>query len=302
MLLVSIIGYQSMRKQFSITGDDTLEIDMNLVRQPLQTGEVVVSASKRVQTVQEVPITISTIDSRVLRQRNITKLDDALLYVPGVNLNGDHVSIRGSSGFAFGTGSRVALLLDGYPILSGDNGDMKFDMMPLFEVERVEVVKGAGSALYGTSALGGVVNVVTKEPDETPDLHFRAFTGVYTKPRFESWQYSSRLHKNSGVGAGYSQKTGNLGFDISGAWFGNESYRLFDDSYRVNLFSKIKYSFQGNNDLTLTGIFANEDKADWVYWSSLDSATRPPAAPRASRSMRAIRPNSPSSRRRTRRA
>src|SRR5256886_14181134 len=72
-------------------------------------------------------------------------------------------NIRGSTGYVQGLGSRVLLLVDGVPANQGDRGGINWDLVPLDRVERVEGVKGAGSSLYGSAALGGVVNLITRE-------------------------------------------------------------------------------------------------------------------------------------------
>ena len=116
----------------------------------------------------------------------------------------DQVSIRGSSGFALGLGSRVALLLDGFPMLSGDNGDMKFDALPFLNINRIEVIKGAGSALYGTSALGGVVSIFTTNPTSKPEYKIRTYGGFYTQPKYECWNVFDSPPTNYGVDLSYS--------------------------------------------------------------------------------------------------
>lgn len=275
--LISMVGYETQKFPFTIRDDSPLEINIVLKQQPLHTAEVVVSASKRIQAVQDVPISVSVIDSRVIMEKGTTKLSDALLYTPGVEVNKDNVSVRGSSGYSYGFGSRMALLLDGYPMLSGDSGEMKLDALPMFNVERIEVIKGAGSALYGTSALGGVINIITQEPQENAQVRFRAFSGIYTKPTFKQWEYSDRLHTNSGLDAGYSKRYENLAVRVSGGAYYNESYRAYDESTRWNLFSKLKYFFSDRTNASLTANFHSDKHDNLIFWNSLDSATFPPS-------------------------
>ena len=94
------------------------------------------------------------------RRATSPSLNRALEFVPGVTFNGpDQMDIRGSTGFARGVGSRVLMLLDGHPALSADGGEINFRALPVIDLARTEVVKGAYSALYGSNALGGVVNL-----------------------------------------------------------------------------------------------------------------------------------------------
>ncbi|MBM2815512.1 MAG: Iron complex outer rane receptor protein [Ignavibacteria bacterium] len=275
-LILSMIGYKTKILGLNPVKSDTLEFAVYLESQPFQTQEVIVSASKRLQAVQEVPISVSVIDSRSILQRSVTKLDEAVSYTPGINISGDDISIRGSSGFAFGVGSRVTLLLDGFPMLSGDLGDMKFDALPFFVSERVEIVKGAGSALYGTSAIGGVINVVTRQQKEIGETSFRAFSGFYSKPVYPQWEFAEGYQTNSGFDIGFSKKFGKLSALLTGGYYTDKGYTLYNDSYRVNGFAKLKYDFTEATDLAVAGGYFSDDHADWVYWNSLDSATKPP--------------------------
>jgi outer membrane receptor for ferrienterochelin and colicins len=273
---ITYIGYEPQNINIEIESGREISITIKLKEKILETGEVVVSANKRVQQVQEVPISISVVDLKTIEQRNITQVNEVFQYIPGVQMNGEQVSIRGSSGFALGVGSRVALLLDGFPFLSGDSGEMKLDAVSTQVIKQIEVVKGAGSALYGSSALGGIINIITKEPQKEPELSVRAFTGVYTKPKYESWIYKDQLSMQNGADLSYSHKLGDLGVLFSAGIVDDQSYRNFDEDLRYNLFGKINYDVNDYNGLTIMSSYASSDHSDWVYWNSLDSATIPP--------------------------
>lgn len=280
-LIVSYVGYYTKRIGISIPSKDTMTIF--LVPRPIQTSELIVSATKKLQTVQEVPVSISFVPSDFYQQRNYIRLDEALRFVSGVIVNKDNINIRGSSGFSFGLGSRVAYLIDGQPMLSGDNADAKYDIIPVDVINNIEIVKGAGSSLYGSSAIGGVLNITTKEPSDTFSYSLRFQSGIYTKPKYEQWIYTNNLTTKSTF-SGYL--SGNLNFIkfLTGLNFVNdESYRLFDKSQRYNLFAKVSKDLKNYGKLTLFGFHSSDKKNDWVYWNSLDSATRPPTGTDLSR-------------------
>ncbi len=273
-LSVSMIGYSSFSIKV-ILNENINNLEIKLKEQPLHIGDVVVTANKKVQAVQEVPISMSVIDNRSIYDRNSNRLDDALDFVPGVEINKDNISIRGSSGFSFGVGSRAIVLMDGFPIMSGDNSDVKSDAMPMFEIERIEIVKGAGSALYGAGAMGGVINIITKNPNEEAKIKANVFSGFYTKSRFKEWQYSDNLMFSSGVSASYNQKTKFAGMILSASYFDDQGYRYLDESKRYNIFSKLIFDISDKDELSFTASAATEKKNDWVYWKGLDSATFP---------------------------
>ena len=277
-LLVSLVGYALKKVPVTVRSlGDTSVLQIKLRAQILKTNDVVISAGKRVQAAQDVPVSITVVDSKSLQQRNITRVDEALRYIPGVYVSRDQVNIRGSSGFSLGFGSRVSVFMDGFSMLSADGGDVKFDVIPMFNVERIEVVKGAGSALYGTGALGGVVNVITAQPSENPELRFRGFGGAYTLPRYDQWKWRETMPLLGGADVSYSQKIGNVGILAAVGVKGNQGYQDYFDNWQWNVFSKLTFELSQRSTLNVMFTNAYDDRTNWVFWKSLREATRPPS-------------------------
>jgi len=274
-LLVNFIGYEPRKITATVREGDTTSLTVTLKSQMLRTSDIVVSAGKRVQAAQDVPISISTVGQREIQQRGITTIDQALRYIPGVNVNRDQINIRGSSGFSLGLGSRVSVFMDGFPLMAGDGGDVKFDALPMFNVERIEVVKGAGSALYGTGALGGVVNVITAAPSVIPEFRLRAYGGAHTLPRFDEWRWRTTAPLLGGLEVGYSQKIGALGLLVSGGVRRNEGHQDYFDTWQYTGFAKLSYELSPNSTVNLMFNHATEDRTNWVFWESLRRATAP---------------------------
>lgn len=270
---VSVVGYRRLQQVVYLRAGDTLRLQFVLEPQPVGFGEVVVTAAKRAQTLQEAPVSIATVGPRLLRERSFSRLDEALRTVPGVTISRDQVSIRGSSGFAFGVGSRTLLLVDGIPLLSGDGGEMKYDILPLLAVGRVEILKGAASALYGTAALGGVIHVLTEEPPETARYWFRLYGGLYSPPRFAAWDIGQRGFW--GIDLSCGQRWGPVRIVLSGAAVRDESYRSAGDSRRWQLFGKLQWTPSTASTVTGVGLYADDDRGNWIYWASLRRATAP---------------------------
>ncbi|GBD06500.1 Colicin I receptor [bacterium HR21] len=273
LLRVSLVGYRHFRQRIHLTAGDTLRLTIALEPQPVGFGEVVVTAAKRAQSMQEAPVSITVVEARQIQERSFNRLDEVLRTLPGVAVNRDQVSIRGSSGFAFGVGSRTLLLLDGIPLLSGDGGEMKYDALPLFSIERVEVLKGAASALYGTAALGGVVNVLTREPPEEGQYRFRLYGGLYARPRFAQWDIGQR-----GMGGGdfsYARRLGPVGVMLGAGAVSDGGYRSAGDSRRWYLFGKARWTLSSRTVLTFLGNYTDDDRGNWIYWKSLRQALWP---------------------------
>lgn len=274
-IAASCIGYEPTSVILILKENDKRDVVMTMLESALRTSEIIVSASKRVQAVQDVPISVSIVSAKDLADRSQTSLDEPLRYVSGVNVARDQVNIRGASGFAFGVGSRTAVLLDGFPLLSGDNGDIKFDVLPVADVDQIEVIKGAGSALYGTGALGGVVSLITKQATDSAQVYARVYGGLYTLPRYEQWRYRTTMPMQAGADARFAKSFGDVSLSISGGIRSDERYRDFDQGTRGFGYSKLAWAVAENTKLTLFGFGAIDDNQNFVYWDSLRTATFP---------------------------
>ncbi|MGD1043851.1 MAG: TonB-dependent receptor [Bacteroidota bacterium] len=272
----SLVGYTADTVyQISIQPDTELRLDVHLVQAPIQADQVVVTASRREQSLREVPVSVSTVSSKMIADHVSVTLDDALRYVPGVNMMQDQVNIRGSSGYSRGVGSRVLILVDGLPYITGDTGEIPWETVPMFQIDRIEVVKGAGSALYGSSALGGVINVITKEIGETPEIRFRLFSGLYARPSYAAWDWSPTSRFNTGGFVSYSNRVGSFGYLLSVSRMVDESYRENDVYHRWGVYSKFNYNFSQYQSATLTTNIQWRKHGNFFWWKSLTDATRP---------------------------
>ena len=178
------IGYAAdSMPGLAVKAGESRTLDLVMHRTPLDLQEIVVTASRLSERRAETPASVAVLPFSEILARNVSTINHALEFVPGVTFNGpDQMDIRGSTGFARGVGSRVLMLLDGHPALSADGGEINFRALPVIDLARTEVVKGAYSALYGSNALGGVVNLITTPVDDRPTTAARAHFDAYDVP------------------------------------------------------------------------------------------------------------------------
>ena len=123
---------------------------------------VVISATRSEKTVEDAPVRIEVIDQVEIDRTKARTLTDALQNVPGLLLQ----EVHGKSGFELSlqgfTGDQVLVLIDGLPISASTGSSVDLNQYLVGDIERIEVIKGAASALFGSSAMGGVVNVITR--------------------------------------------------------------------------------------------------------------------------------------------
>lgn len=275
-LYFSMLGYERVQiGPVVVRADGEQVLDVRLKASAIPSEPVIVTASRREQRIQEAPVSIATITAADLQMRNSVTLDEALRYIPGINMVQDQINIRGSSGYSRGVGSRVLLLLDGLPMLTGDTGEINWEAIPVHQIEHIEVVKGAGSALYGSSALGGVINVITRDVTEGAEGRFKLYAGLYDSPRYEEWKWWKRPRFNSGALVSYARKTGPFGFVFSVRRSVDESYRVNDVYHRWNVSALAKYELSSSSNLAIGGNFLDRTHGNYFWWKSLKEATLP---------------------------
>jgi iron complex outermembrane receptor protein len=276
ILKITMIGFE--QKELMIATSDTSRINLgqiNLTEAPLQTQPIVVTASKYEQNLQDVPVSISTVTAQEINYRNSTTVDEALKYVSGVNMNRDQVNIRGSNGYSYGVGSRVMLLVDGVPYITGDTQGASFESIPVNHIERVEIQKGAGSTLYGSNALGGVINILTKQISEQPDIQIQLYGGIYDRPYYEQWNWSAKARYISGIRADFSQKINSTGLRFSFVRDEDDSYRKNDWQLRYNIAGKLEYDLSPYDHVSISANFMDQNRENFLYWKNLDRALEP---------------------------
>ena len=180
---------------------------------------MVVSAGRRDQDIEDISISMEIIRPELFDNKGLANLEEAIDQSPGVYAMDGQVSIRGGSGFAYGAGSRVLLLWNGMPLLSGDAGDTKWNAVPLECASQIEIMKGASSVLHGSGALNGVISISEREPTLKGETRFKIQSGIYGNPRRASlkwWSKSPLFHQAEAYN---SKMFKNVGYTISGNGF-----------------------------------------------------------------------------------
>lgn len=273
-IIVTLPGYETFKQKFFLNGDTILNFGLKV--KEITKPEIVVSASRRIQFFDDVPVSMSIIDNNFLQRKNYVETKDYLNFVSGVQTNADNISIRGSSGYQFGSGSRVALLIDGFPFLSGDIGDANINLVSPRTISQIEILKGSGSALYGNSAMGGVVNIVTKEPEEKLSVFSEVISGIYTQPKYDEWIYTDKLRTKNSLATTLLSSNSTGKFLLNAQFVNDESYRKFNKSNSLSLYGKYTKPFENGKKLNLFAFYNYKYSDDGTFWRSTYRATIPP--------------------------
>lgn len=265
---VSMIGFRTLTQHnIQISENESISLNFQLKETVIQFDPIIVSAGKTRQRLDQAPVSLSVITAREIENRNPTDLIESLESAPGVHFVGNQINIRGSTGYTFGAGNKVLLLLDGVPVYASDTGEFNWDMLPPLDIEQIEILKGAGSTLWGASALGGVVNIITRAPSPEGKVQFSMNAGKYDWPYYDEWNWTdqNRLHYIRSD-ASFSKQFEALGLRISAGRFVSTGYTELGDFEKYNLTGKVDYRFR--NDVKLTGYAAYSfiDRGFFVQW------------------------------------
>ena len=202
---VSALGYRTR----VVSWDDAAlaEWRIALVRDPLALEEIVVTADGRPRRRSEVALHVASVGAAEIRAAGAASADRLLARLPGVQVGGgvptgSRVSIRGIGG------PRVLVLLDGQPAGGALIENRDLSRMSMTGVDRIEVVKGPLSSLYGSDAVGGVVNIVTRAPAPGFRVDARAASGGEGRREAEA----------TASGGGRLSSGGSLVYRVGGSW------------------------------------------------------------------------------------
>ena len=164
-LVMRGLGYLSQERVIEIAPDKVIEVNFEAEQDNINIDEVVVSSNRQATLRRLAPTLVTVLDSKLFESANATNLAQGLIFQPGVrvenncqNCGFNQVRINGLDG------RYSQILIDSRPIMNALAGVYGLEQIPTNMIERVEVVRGGGSALFGSSAIAGVINIITKEP------------------------------------------------------------------------------------------------------------------------------------------
>jgi outer membrane receptor protein involved in Fe transport len=264
------VGYESVTKEVKVLTNGVTELNIGLVQELMGLDQIVVSADRRGEKVSDLTVSAAIISPLTLSKTHITNAQELINKTSGIEVLDGQASIRGGSGFSYGAGSRVMTLIDGLPVLSPDAGNIKWQFLPLENLSQVEIIKGASSVLYGSSALNGVINFRTADATNIPVTRFYLETGIYDKPKQKNWVWWHSPRIFSSASFSHLQKIGNTDLGIGATILYDKGYRRLNDEKLGRLNIRIKHFDKRVEGLTY-GINLNSgytEKTDFLLWEN----------------------------------
>jgi iron complex outermembrane receptor protein len=301
-LACSYMGYSTYKREITIKDGETLEINVNMTEEVNVLKIVTKTASRFETAVGKSTISIDVISPDLVDNTNATKVDEVIDKVPGVSVVDGQANIRGGSGFSYGAGSRVLLLVDDLPLLSGDAGQPSWRDIPVENISQIEVVKGAASALYGSSALNGIINIRTAYAKNKPFTKVSIFQTSFLDPKrsetawwkrdsLEVWDAATNAPTAAdtvnpqllsgrdgyrkpialGVQFAHRRKIGKYDLTLGGNYFYQDSYRAgsYERKYRITANNRYRFSTKVNAGININ--FNYGESSSFFLWNNTGS-------------------------------
>lgn len=269
-LLIRHIAYKTDKiAKSSITRNDTIYLQSNSqVMDP-----ITVTGTRYGQSSSESVVSLEVIGQSRIERENTPNIEEMVTKISGVQISDGQASIRGGSGYSYGAGSRVMLLIDDMPGLQQDAMLTNWRDIPTENVEKIEVIKGASSILYGSSALNGVINVRTGYAGAEPETKVSVQSIITDAPAVDSmkWWDGSLITTNASIL--HKQKFGKLDLVSSLFYFNDESY--FKGSYREYGRGHLKLRYSLRPELSFginVNLNAGSNNAPF-YWENYGAET-----------------------------
>lgn len=272
------VSYENANMKIELSPGQIKELNVFLNPDEGILNTIVVTGSKFEKKIGEEVVTIDVIKPDLIEHANDVSIESSLEKIPGMNVIDGQANIRGGSGYSYGAGSRVLLLMDDLPLLTGDAAFPSWNFVPIENISQVEIIKGASSALYGSSALNGIINVRTAYPGSEPETKFSFFNGLYTSPKdtAQKW-WDNNTPFFAGANFAHRQKFGKFDL-VTGA------YLYFQDSYLKGEYDRrgrwnLNTRYRVNNNLAI-GININAQlstSSSFFFWHDIDSGLYIPA-------------------------
>lgn len=266
------IGYETVTKSAFLRSNETIELNVGMTMKLSEIDQIVISASRTEQRIAELTVSMDVIKSSFLSENHITDAQELINKTPGIEVIDGQASVRGGSGFSYGAGSRVLALIDGLPMVSADAGNIKWQFLPLENLSQIEIIKGASSVLYGSSALNGIINFRSSDASNKPVTQFFTEVGVFGRPRNRDWVWWDTPRFFTNASFSHIRKLGNTDLSIGTNLLIDEGYRRLNGEKLGRLSLRVKHVSKKKEGLTY-GISMNSgytEKKDFVLWEDAE--------------------------------
>ncbi|MCS6819412.1 MAG: TonB-dependent receptor [Chitinophagales bacterium] len=284
------MGYAADSVLFEAEAGKVIFINKNLVPTDKELNTIVVSTSRFGKKIQKESVTMEVLKPRFMETNNITNALQAVNRTPGITVLDGSISIRGGSGYAYGSGSRVLMVVDELPLITPDRGEIRWELVPMENMSQMEVIKGSSTVQYGAAALNGVIHLRTAMPSDTPETNIQLYTEQVdvsnrvlkkdwqNKPEYAWWRnridlnYFQKPHQ-TGVTFLHKRRIGAFDMVFSGNLHAQQSHLNEEYDNRTRFTTKFRYApkkFSGRLAFGLNSTLLYRKNGFQFYWKGDD--------------------------------
>jgi outer membrane receptor for ferrienterochelin and colicins len=254
MLTVAAVGYVSYRREITIIADSTVVLDVEIKEKSDELNEVVVTGTMKAVRKLDSPVPVEVYTPAYFKKNPSPNLFEAVGMINGVRpqlncniCNTGDIHINGLEG------AYTLILIDGMPIISSLSTVYGLSGIPNSLVDHIEVVKGPASSLYGSEAMGGVINVITKNAVKAPLFSFDTFGTSWKEYNVDASVKFGGKKFQSLLGVNYFNYQHPL--DKNGDGFTDVTLQ-----HRISVFNKWNFTRKENREASIAARFVNEDR------------------------------------------
>lgn len=250
-LRASFFGYETIEEQITIEGNDVV-LNLEMIETSIDLNAVVITGTRTEKSLKNTPVLTQSISIQELENKDVQDITQALEFVvPGVEFTsqaqGKSLSLQGIDP------QYMLFLVDGERLAGDTYGDIDYSRINIADIERIEVVKGASSTLYGSNALGGVVNIITKNPSKKLDLGASTRLSKYSTQNYR-FNIGSKLGRFSTQTSVVYDKTN--GYDL----LPGDTYRTQEKEDALVINEHLKYALSESFLLEANASFMNKNR------------------------------------------
>ena len=268
-LIISYVSYETLQFSFEDLAGMPQPIEINMVVSENILSTATITGAKYSQRLSESTVSVDVIKPRLIKNINTVEVDQVLEKVPGVQMIDGQANIRGGSGYSYGAGSRVMLLIDDVPALQSDAGFPNWGDIPVENISQIEVLKGAASALYGSAALNGIINIRRKEVGIEPETEVSLGYTLFSDPNdpVKRWWDDTPYGLNASI---VHRRRVKERLDVTAGFFYRklESFNdeTFQDRQRVTF--NLKYKLSPRTFIGMNSMFNFSESSDFFLWEN----------------------------------
>lgn len=241
-ILATMMGYKAIARNIVVKSDEVSIEDFELRVAPIEMGGVVVTGTRTDAYLADIPVRVTVIPNKEIERSNNQTAADVVTWLTAVNVESsgysrDVISLQGLPA------KYTLIMVDGQRIKGGHGGDIDLSQIPTDMIERIEILKQPASALYGSDALGGVINIITKSPPAK----------LSGNGSFSYGTHNTQIYRLSqGI------KNADIGYIITGSRSKTDGLEEWEGYTANNIFGKVDYG--KDNKIVISTEYYREDR------------------------------------------